>query len=231
MDQTDTDLTTRPEGPDADTRDMVPVHDMFRRQFRWLPELLESVPVDDRDRVRVVTDHAAFLTMLLHAHHGSEDAVVWPRVEARGQGADIELSEIMEAQHERIDHALQTLDRTTAALAEAPSAATREAAATAAREAVPTLEEHLALEEAEMLVVIERHLTQAEWDTVAGHSLATVEEAMFPVLFGMVLEDITAEKLAAFSHPIPPDLMAAMSEAGPAAYAAHRARLQEAIGS
>jgi hemerythrin-like domain-containing protein len=223
-------LALRPEGPAADSRDMVAVHDMFRRQFRRLPELLAAVPVEDPARVRVVTDHAAFLTTILHAHHGGEDAVVWPRITARASAEDLALTATMLAQHERIDRALEDAATATAALAAEPSEQAREAAVAAVRAALPPIEEHLALEEAEVLRLIDRFLTQDEWAATAGHGMDSLPPEMFPVMFGMLLEDMGPQMYAIFSGPIPDEVIVPMTEAGPLAYGEYRARLEAAVG-
>jgi hemerythrin-like domain-containing protein len=223
-------LTVRPAGPAADSRDMVAVHDMFRRQYAALPALLAAVPVAEPDRVRVVTDHATFLSTVLHAHHGGEDAVVWPRILARGEGPDRALAETMAAQHDRIDAALDALADATRALAETPSERTRRAAVAATEAAIPAIEEHLALEEAQMLALIDRYLTQDEWAATAGHGMESLAPELFPVMFGMLLEDMSEEMYAIFSGPVPDEVMVPMRTAGPAAYAEHRARLEAAVG-
>lgn len=223
------DLAIRPNGPAADSRDMVAVHDMFRRQFRALPDLLASARHDRPDDVHVVTDHAQFLIAVLHAHHGGEDAIVWPRIEARGGDESRALAEAMTRQHEQIDTALTHLVAAITDLAAKPSRVGAAAAAEAARAALATIEEHLALEESQMLALIDRYLTHEEWAAVGGHGLDSLDESMFPVMFGMLLEDMSPQMYDIFSAAVPEPVIGHMTTAGPTAYAEHHSRLQAAI--
>jgi hypothetical protein len=83
----------------ADSRDMYAVHIMFRREFAALQELVRRVPAGDRARTRIVADHVAFITDLLHVHHSSEDAHCWPIVAARDPQDVAPIVELMELQH------------------------------------------------------------------------------------------------------------------------------------
>ena len=223
------DLTIRPDGPAADSRDMVAVHDMFRRQFKALPDLLASAPQDRPDDVRVVTAHAQFLITLLHAHHDGEDVIAWPRIEARGGDEPRALAETMTLQHEQIDAALTHLATAVADLAAHPSRAGAIVAADAARSALEIVQEHLALEEARVLVLIDHYLTQEEWAAVAGHGMENLDESMFPVMFGMLLEDMSPRMYDIFSAAIPEPVIGPMTAAGPPAYAQYLSQLQAAI--
>ncbi len=65
------------------TRDMLVVHQAFRREFRLLPQLVRATPTADLARARVVADHLDVITELLHHHHGGEDRLLWPQLLAR----------------------------------------------------------------------------------------------------------------------------------------------------
>src|ERR1700712_386284 len=69
----------------ADSRDMIVVHTMFRKQFAAIPGLVSGVAPGDRDRVTIVADHVAWMVEFLHAHHEGEDMMVWPRLVERCQ--------------------------------------------------------------------------------------------------------------------------------------------------
>ena len=64
--------------PSFDRREMLIVHDVFRREFALMPGLIGTVAPGDRDRAELVGDHIDGLTTLLHHHHHGEDANVWP---------------------------------------------------------------------------------------------------------------------------------------------------------
>ena len=43
--------------PMADSRDMIVIHDMFRREFKAIPGLVSGVPGTDAAKVGIVADH------------------------------------------------------------------------------------------------------------------------------------------------------------------------------
>lgn len=138
-----------PLPPRADSRDMAAVHDMCRRKFDRLRTLLTAVPVAGPDvagRVGRVAGHGRFLIDLLHAHHGSEDALVWPKLTAREPAGTRAVVSAMAAQHQDIDrrHAPR---QPSPALAAHPGERERADAFAAPDALLPPLREHLALEE------------------------------------------------------------------------------------
>src|ERR1700710_3114974 len=88
-----------PEGPYADTRRMLEVHAMFRREFAPVPALIAGVPPDDQERTDVVADHIQFLCTVLHEHHTLEDEFLWPKLKNRGAEEVAAISLLMESQH------------------------------------------------------------------------------------------------------------------------------------
>jgi hypothetical protein len=224
-----------PLPPRADSRDMVAVHDMYRREFDRLRELVAAVPVagppDAAERVRRITDHGTFLIELLHAHHGSEDALVWPKLTARDPAGTRALTSTMTAQHEAVDQRLREVETSLDALAEHPGAERRADVLDALDALIPPLREHLALEEAEALAFIDRHLTAGEWAEVGGMGLAAVPPERVPVMFGMLLDGVSAEMYAVFAAAVPAEVLTSMAQAGPPAWAACLAELRTAAGT
>jgi hypothetical protein len=219
----------------ADSRDMVAVHDMYRREFDRLRALLTAVPMagptDATRRVRRITGHGMFLIELLHAHHGSEDALVWPKLAARDPEGTRALTATMTAQHEEIDRRLHDTEAALIALAAHPGEERREDVLDALDALMPSLREHLALEEAEALAFIDRNLTAGEWAEVGGMGLAAVPPERVPVMFGMLLDGVSQEMYAVFAAAVPAEVLTAMAQAGPPAWAADLAELRTAAGA
>ncbi|MFV2214414.1 FAD-binding protein [Actinomadura sp. LOL_016] len=218
-----------PLPPRADSRDMVAVHDMYRREFDRLRTLVAAVPT--AGAVRRVTDHGAFLIDLLHAHHGSEDALVWPKLAARDPSGTRALTSTMTAQHEEVDRRLRDVETSLAALAAHPGEDRRDAALDALDALIPPLREHLALEEAEALAFIDRHLTAGEWAEVGGMGLAAIPPERVPVMFGMLLDGVSQEMYEVFAAAVPAEVLTAMAQAGPPAWSAYLAELRTAAGT
>lgn len=125
-----------------DTHQMVVGHRAFRREFRLLPGLIEAVPVGDTRRARVLAEHAGDVTTALHAHHSSEDDVLWPRLLDRA-GLHAELVHRMEHQHEQVGHHLERIESLLDAWAGTAGGRDRSALAATFAAACVVLEEHL----------------------------------------------------------------------------------------
>jgi hypothetical protein len=61
-----------------DGREMLMVHDVFRREFALMPALVRGVAVGDHNRAQIVTDHIERVSALLHHHHLAERQYTWP---------------------------------------------------------------------------------------------------------------------------------------------------------
>jgi Arc/MetJ family transcription regulator len=92
----------------------------------------------------------------LHFHHSAEDILLWPVVQAKiADPADTELLGAMEAEHAGIEPLLVAIDDEVAAGAGRPARLTELSAAVGA---------HLTHEEQAALPMMDRLLTQQEWD-------------------------------------------------------------------
>jgi iron-sulfur cluster repair protein YtfE (RIC family) len=188
----------------TDVHDMVVVHRAFRREFRLLPELVRAVPAGDTARAAVLAGHARMVLTGLHLHHTSEDLLLWPKLLDRA-ALDAELIHRMEAQHERVHDAIDTLGP---ALnlnrweAEARPAVTEEVAA-GLDELRTALLEHLDDEEREILPLAARHIRQAEWNQLGEHGTKDMRKKDLPIMFGAVAEEATPEEMVQILATVP----------------------------
>ncbi|WP_225627434.1 hemerythrin domain-containing protein [Streptomyces werraensis] len=208
-----------------DSREMVAVHDMFRREFSALPGLAENVEPGDEGHTTVVADHVDFVAGLLHAHHAAEDALLWPKLQERTPGDVAPLLSTMQTQHNRIDQQLDAVDAAMKQWRATPDEVSRDAAVRSLRDLLPTLEEHLATEEAGILSLIDEHLSAPEFAEVGRHGLAHLPPSSHPLLFGMLLHDIDPEMYELVRGTVPAEIFDVVSVVGPQEYAAHRERL------
>ena len=187
----------------VDTWDMRCVHRVFRREFRLLPSLIQSVALGDTARAGVVADHAGDMTYMLHHHHSGEDDLLWPilleRVALRA-----DLVHRMEAQHEQIS---VLLDRFETLLpqwrARADTAARDELAGLGARLSA-ALDEHLAEEENEVLPLVSEHLTQAEWNALGERGQESLPKGSKAFVFlGGILKDASPAEQKRFLAMLP----------------------------
>ena len=187
----------------ADSRDMILAHRAIRHEFDALPALIRGVPAGDPERVATVADHVQMLGDMLHGHHASEDDHVWPKLIERCPEQVQPLVETMEAQHERIDQDLRELLAGARRWRAGADAAEQVALSARAEGLLPPLLEHLALEEAEILPLIDTYLTETEWRATVAASTGKLPITRAPVAMGMLLKHADAELLPVMRAAVP----------------------------
>lgn len=208
----------------TDTTDMLAVHDCFRRQFARLPIMVKSVADDDAGRAGVVGGHVLFMAEFLTAHHSSEDAIVWPLLHERSPEAGA-LVDDMEAQHHTLHAELDTAATQARAWIDSPGNQERAALHTTLIALERNLLHHLAVEEQEVLPLIQRDLSEEEWASVGEHSRASFEPPQLAIALGMILDDTSPERGAVILAAMPPEARAGFEQFGQPAYNAYRERL------
>lgn len=190
-----------PEGP-ADTRMMGIVHDALKRDLlRARQVLLASPAPQGRQRV-AVGKHVTWMLAVLHAHHSSEDAGLWPLVRQRNPAA-AELLDSMEADHARIAPAADVVAvaarEYTTTMADSPRAALVEALDGLVEVLVP----HLDREVAEAMPVVAASITNREWDAVEQEYNIKPKTARQLAMEGhWLLEGIDAEGYDVVVHKV-----------------------------
>ena len=86
---------------------------------------------------------------------------------------------------------------------------------------------HFALEEQEVLPLIQRDLTPEEWASVGEHSRATFAPEQLAIALGLILDNTSAERGAVILGAMPPEARAGFEEFGRPAYAAYRAQITD----
>ncbi len=213
------------EGAAPDTRDMLVVHTSFRREFRLAPGLVRGVAEGDLARSRIVADHLEWLLGMLHHHHEGEDRLIWPLLLERVPAEVAPTVHVMESQHADISESTEQV------LAALPD--WRKTAATGLRDDLAArldrvrglLEEHLALEEREVLPLIEKALSRQEWDRLGQEGIGTLDRKDVPLAFGgMMYEGDPATIKTMLSHaPLVPRLL--MPRLAPRAFARYSRRV------
>jgi hemerythrin-like domain-containing protein len=151
-----------PEGP-VDIAPMYVMHRAFRRDLDAFADIVPTVPVGDRARWWMVARRFEFFGTVLHKHHHGEDVALWPLLAERG--ADTAVLDALEAEHAGIDPLLASADEDLRALADGTGdATTRDRLARTTAQLRDGLTAHLAHEERDGMALVQRHLTQADWD-------------------------------------------------------------------
>ena len=152
-------MKTDPNGP-ADTRINAIVHAALRRDINRAKNVLQQpYPPPDGQRV-ALADHLLWMTAFLHRHHTAEDTL-WPLIRQRSPSAGALLDQ-MEADHSRVSPAI---DRVAAAAEQyRTTESARPELASAVDELESELRPHLRREEDEMMPIVSRSITRAEFD-------------------------------------------------------------------
>ncbi|WP_250027188.1 hemerythrin domain-containing protein [Paractinoplanes maris] len=210
----------------TDTWDMVMVHRVFRREFRMMPALVRAVPPGDVTRAEVLGEHLANVAAGLHHHHTAEDEMVWPLLLDRAR-MHTDLINRMEAQHERLHEPLDRLGTLLPRWRAEARADDRDALADVLAQASVALDEHLADEEREVLPIIERHLTPAEWSAVGERGREVIPKGKRALVFlGAILEEATPSEKKRFLAELPVPARVLWRLAGDRVYTTSRDRIR-----
>ena len=199
-------MTTTVERPWV--QEMVVVHRVFRRESRLLPKLVRGVRPGDVERARFLAEMFREYDKGLHAHHTSEDALLWPKLLARVD-LDADLVLRMEQQHEVVAQGLHVVMERLAAWEADASAAARDALAAAMDRHRQDLLVHLDEEERSVLPLVSEHITVAEWAELGEVARSHTPKEQLLFMLGALLEEATPSETARFlSHlPVPARLL------------------------
>jgi hypothetical protein len=147
----------------ADTRMMGIVHDALRRDLSRAAAALESTrPPPGKQRVAIAA-HVRWMMNFLHTHHAGEDQGLWPLVRAHNPTAG-DLLDQMDADHARIGPQIDQVQTAAATYGTDASPAARQGLAGAIQLLRSVLDPHLRREEDEMMPVVSRSITNAQWE-------------------------------------------------------------------
>jgi hemerythrin-like domain-containing protein len=186
----------------AAAREMPLIHRIFRRHFAEVRAILREEPIP-HPRAVAVADHLGFLLDGLHMHHTTEDDLIWPKVLQRA-GLDAALVERMEEQHHQIDASVAEVRRAMSAWVSDPTPTSSAALADCLGEFLVVLEAHLDEEEQVVVPLIDRHLTEAEWQEVGERGFEKFTPAQRWIALGQLVEVATPEEVAIMFATLPP---------------------------
>lgn len=155
MDSSDT-------GP-ADTVMMGIVHSALRRDLTRTSVALTAEPPPGDPQRAAIAAHLTWMMEFLARHHEGEDAGLWPLVRSRDSAAG-ELLDQMEHDHAEIAPEMAALSHAAGRYADDGSAQSRERVLAALASLRGVLDPHLRREEDEMMPVVAKALTHAEWE-------------------------------------------------------------------
>ena len=146
----------------ADTRMMSIVHTALRRDLARATTALSHEPPPSDQQREALGAHLEWMMGFLHDHHAGEDDGLYPLVRTRNPAA-VELLDAMSADHELIAPCIQSVRESAAEYRQSVADRTREALVSAIRALEEVLLPHLRREEDDMMPVVSRTITNAEW--------------------------------------------------------------------
>ena len=157
--------TAAPEGP-VDMTMMYVMHHAFRRDLARFTEAARHTPATDRETWRLLVRRWEIFAWALHHHHTGEDNGLWPWLLEHGDEDDRSTLEAMEAEHAEIDPILTACAEGLARLADHADEDARAALAVRLTAAKESLGRHLKHEETEAIVIIQRLMTDEDWQAL-----------------------------------------------------------------
>ncbi len=185
-----------------EVRDMAIIHRTFRKAYDESARLVRAAPTPSPGRVTFLADHIDFGIAMLHHHHESEDALLFPTLIERvpEQAA---MTEEVAHEHELVAAAVNAATTACAAWRRQPSAETGEALAASLDDLNAVLQRHLDDEEQKVVPLAAVTLTQEEWDAIGEHSRAGIPRDKRAVAFGMILEPLDEADRAYMKSHLP----------------------------
>ncbi|EWT00262.1 hypothetical protein N865_12990 [Intrasporangium oryzae NRRL B-24470] len=209
----------------TDTREMLIVHSLFRRELRLAGSLVRGVQPGDTRSAQVAGDHLALVEHVLHHHHTTEDELLWPLLTERVADELHPVVGLMESQHTRVDRLLEEIAQARPVWAAAPTRAAGEALADRYDELYAGLVEHLDAEETRVLPLVSRCITPAEWARLSKAGQDSVPRKHRTLVVGMLLHDSGPEGEALLFGSAPAPVRAIVPRLGRRAYRQHALRV------
>jgi hypothetical protein len=213
--------STQTDRPLLDTREMLVVHSLFRRELRLAGGLVRRVPAGDVRRAAVVATHLELVEQVLHHHHTSEDELLWPKLLDRVGDELAPVVELMEAQHEQVDELLRRIAVDRPAWAAEPTTARGEELAVLYDRLYEGLAEHLEAEENRVLPLVARCITEAEWAELGEAGRGGIPRKHMALVFGMLMHDGDPEVVATMLAPAPLPVRVLVPRLGRRAFRKH----------
>ena len=202
-----------------DGREMVMVHDVFRREVGLLPAVVRAVADGDVARAQLVADHIDLVAGLLHHHHQAEDDSVWPLLLVRCPEQIVPLIQLMEDQHASVAATGRKVSEAQAGWRVNAAPGARSVLAAALERLVPVLTEHLALEEERVVPVMELHIGLDEWTRILQKGMEGIDLDGLPLLMGMLFYEGDPQIIEGLLATLPAEVRAGLWTRAQQAYA------------
>jgi hypothetical protein len=176
-----------PDGPRlCQGDDMRIVHNAFLWGYERAPGLVRGVAAGDTARSELVGRWLADLDATLHVHHESEDTLLWDRLEGRAPACALHVGQ-MRAHHARVQELLREAEPLLTRWRATADPGTGDRLADAYERMLAVLTVHLRREVVEMIPVVEKVLTEAEWAELGEHSMGAIPRSRLLPQLGFLI--------------------------------------------
>jgi iron-sulfur cluster repair protein YtfE (RIC family) len=185
---------------DADIRMMIVAHDAFRRDLTKMARAATPANLRDPGKRESINNGWEIFKHQLHLHHSGEDDFLWPSMRKNMGSSEFAMSTLdaMEAEHERIDPLLATVETSFA-----DETSDEHLLSGAIDELTTTLLAHLGHEERDTLPMIGEALSAKEWKGVMGEMRKQVGLAGGAEFFPWLLDGAPQEREEAMLANMP----------------------------
>lgn len=213
------------------TNDMICVHRIFRTAFTSAAEQSRIIATESDPGRQVVLDYYQFILGFLHAHHESEDSILWPLLYQRVTDTEAQLVKTNEAQHERLASQLAELDSQLEQLQSELTVQGLLQLLTTIDRAAPEMLCHLDDEEQHILPLCQQHLTAEEYGALPGTTMQKLEPGQLFLAIGLVRDEFDQELLDHMDANMPPPVKEGWLEAGKQQYEAFKQAITPLIAA
>ncbi|MBS1672633.1 MAG: hemerythrin domain-containing protein [Actinobacteria bacterium] len=193
-----------PDGPvlcDA-SAGMRRIHRVFLWAYDEAPGLARSAPQGDVARSAYVGEVLGNFDKLLHAHHESEDLLMYPKLQERAPACALH-AELMVRQHEEVKKHLDEIEPIRLRWAQTGDAGLGDQLADHYETLSALLKVHLRREVTEVTPAVEKVLTEAEFAALASHGVDSFEKKVVLAYLGMILATNPPGDREAFFQEMP----------------------------
>ncbi|WP_327633431.1 hemerythrin domain-containing protein [Kribbella sp. NBC_00482] len=184
----------------SDPWEMALIHRVIRRGFEQARAHVLAAGAESR--AAVVATYVDFQLDGLHAHHSTEDEVLWPRLLERAE-LSAALIHRMEQQHVAVHDAVESARDALAAWRTRPTGVGAERLGEALETVSARLAEHLAEEERDVVPLIATHIAQAEWDRLGKTAFSKFKPDQRFTAMGELLATASPEEAARMLAGLP----------------------------
>lgn len=186
---------------DTNTSDMAAVHRAIRGALDAAPRYVAHA--GDSERVEIIGNFYDNVIEFLHVHHQGEDELLYPLLEKRCPH-EMEALEMIDAQHRLLDGPMLRVRDAISAWTARPTEESSQALIDAIARVDEILTPHLADEEALVVPLASRYLSEEEWGQLPGHALQTFDRDKPWLALGLVFEQLDADGRDSIVAGMPP---------------------------